>query len=163
MSLTPLDAAYTNISNCFPAADAWTRLPKCLRRAESRTGQTLSFTSLFGVGGAEGANSFGFIVRSITRTNTSGDTAFDTNMIRFARETGQSDAFTRRLQASRAIRNCDLMSLAKCRSALDPNTWGGATPAAVLVHSHAFKEPSAVRHQLLVELLGNESVNLQSK
>ena len=97
MSLTPLDAAYTNISNCFPAADAWTRLPVCLRRAESR--QTSSFTSLFGVGGAEGANSFRFIVRSITRTNTSGDTAFDTNMIRFARETGQFDAFTRRLQA----------------------------------------------------------------
>ena len=82
---------------------------------------------------------------------------------KFAQETGQFDAFTRHLQASRAIRNCDLMSLAKCRSALDPNTWGGATPAAVLVHSHAFKEPSAVRHQLLVELLGNESVNLQSK
>ena len=96
-------------------------------------------------------------------TKVSGDTAFDTNMIRFAQETGQFDAFTRHLQASRAIRNCDLMSLPKCRSALDPNTWGGATPAAVLVHSHAFKEPSAVRHQLLVELLGNESVNLQSK
>ena len=96
-------------------------------------------------------------------TKVSGDTAFDTNMIRFARETGQFDAFTRHLQASRAIRNCDLMSLPKCRSALDPNTWGGATPAAVLVHSHAFKELSAVRHQLLVELLGNESVNLQSK
>ena len=96
-------------------------------------------------------------------TKVSGDTAFDTNMIRFARETGQFDAFTRHLQASRAICNCDLMSLAQCRSALDPNTWGGATPAAVLVHSHAFKEPSAVRRQLLVELLGNESVSLQSK
>ena len=48
-------------------------------------------------------------------TKVSGDTAFDTNMIRLeTRETGQSDAFTRRLQASRAIRNCDLMSLAKC-------------------------------------------------
>ena len=94
-------------------------------------------------------------------TKVSGDTAFDSNMIRFAQATGQFDAFTRHLQGSRAIRNCDLMSLAECRSALDPKTWGGPTPAAILVHSHAFKEPSEVRRQLLVELLGNETVNLQ--
>ena len=96
-------------------------------------------------------------------TKVSGDTAFDTNMIRFARDTGQIDSLSRHLHASRAIRNCDLMSLAKCRSALDPNTWGGATPEALLVHSHAFKEPSVVRRQLLFELLGNDSVDLQSK
>ena len=38
---------------------------------------------------------------------------------------------------------------------------GGATAEALLIHSHAFKEPSAARRQLLVEL-GNEP-NLQSK
>ena len=96
-------------------------------------------------------------------TKVSGDTAFDSNMIRYAQETGRSDALSQHLQASRAIRNCDLMSLTTCRSALDPNTWGGATTEALLVHSHAFKEPSAVRRQLLFELLGNESVGLQSE
>ena len=95
-------------------------------------------------------------------TKVSGDTAFDSNMIRFAQATGQHDKLSRHLQASRAIRNCDLMSLAVCRSAFDPNTWGGATPEALLVHSHAFKEPSSVRHQLLVELLSDASADLQS-
>ena len=92
-----------------------------------------------------------------TKAVNSGDTAFDTNMITFAKEVGIFRNFSNRhLRASASLRNCDLMSLIACRSAVDASTWGGATPEALFVHSHDLKDPSRVRSQILVEMLGRD-------
>jgi len=93
-----------------------------------------------------------------TKAVNSGDTAFDTNMITFAKEKGSFGNFSNtHLRASKSLRNCDLMSLTACRSAMDASTWGGATPEALFVHSHDLKDPSRVRSQILVEMLGGDN------
>lgn len=101
---------------------------------------------------------FLFKYREWFYSTVSGDTAFDTNMIKFARDTGQLVPFTQKhLHAASGLRNCDLMSLTNCRSSVDPATWGGAIPGTILVHSHYFKDPAMVKEQLLLELLGAEN------
>lgn len=88
--------------------------------------------------------------------SNSGDTAFDTNMIRFAKEIGIFNEFSsKRLQASTFLRNCHLMSVAACHSAVNQLTWGGATNQTIFVHSHDIKDPRKVRDQV-VELLGGK-------
>jgi len=90
-----------------------------------------------------------------TKAVNSGDTAFDTNMIIFAKEVGSfRNLSNEHMRTSASLRNCDLMSLTTCRSAVDGSTWGGATPEALFVHSHDLKDPLRVRSQIIVELLG---------
>jgi len=90
-----------------------------------------------------------------TKAVNSGDTAFDTNMIIFAKEVGSfRNLSNEHMRTSASLRNCHLMSLKTCRSAVDGSTWGGATPEALFVHSRDLKHPSRVRRQIIVELLG---------
>ena len=89
----------------------------------------------------------------------SGDTAFDTNMMRYAIATGVADDFgNNHLHQAPGIRNCDLMSVVQCGKAHDASTWGlGPRDEALFVHSHDFKEPGAIERQVIDQLLGERA------